>query len=97
MEYEIFHNQQEERFEALSDYIVVGAVNYEREGDIIRVTHTGVIPECEGQGIAAALTEKILNYVDENKLRIIPLCSYTKKYILRHSEYESLLLDETDN
>lgn len=91
MEYKISHNQTENRFEALSNQEIIGVVNYDKEDDVIIVTHTGVEPEYEGQGIAGALTKEVLAYITKNSLKITPLCSYTKAYINRHPEYESLV------
>lgn len=47
---------------------------------------THVHPEQEGKGIASALTERALAYAIENNLKIVPLCAFTKAYILRHND-----------
>ena len=91
MEYEIRHNPDEYRFEAISNLEIVGVVNYYKENNIINVTHTGVKREYEGLGIAGALTKAILSYITKNNLKVNPLCSYTKTYIDRHPEYNNLL------
>lgn len=91
MEYNIRHNQIENRFEALSNQEIIGVVNYYKEGNVIVVTHTGVEPKYEGQGIAGVLTKDVLDYITKNDLKITPLCSYTRSYIDRHPEYNNLL------
>lgn len=91
MEYEIKHNPDENRFEAISNQEIIGVVNYYKENNIIIVTHTGVKTEYEGQGIAGALTKAMLTFITKNNLKINPLCSYTKSYIDRHPELKNLL------
>ncbi len=94
MEYEIKHNPEEERFEAIANQEVIGVVNYYQEDDIVIVTHTGVETKYEGRGIAAALTKEMLFYITVNNLKVNPLCSYTKVYIERHPEYQNLVFEE---
>lgn len=94
MEYEIKHNTAENRFEALSDLQIIGVINYYKEDNVLVVTHTGVQPKYEGQGIAAALTKDLLTYIVKNNLKVSPLCSYTKSYIDRHAEYHNLVQDD---
>lgn len=96
MEYEIKHNLDEDRFEALINHEIIGVVNYYKEDNVIIVTHTGVKPKYEGQGIAGALTKNVLNYVIKNNFKITPLCSYTKSYIDRHPEHQNLLSEKYD-
>lgn len=94
MEYEIKHNLEEERFEALSNNEIVGVINYYKEENVLVVTHTGVESKHEGQGIAGALTKYLLTYIVKNNLKITPLCSYTKTYIDRHPEYQNLIQED---
>ena len=96
MEYEIRHNLNENRFEALANQEIIGIVNYYEEGNVIIVTHTGVKTNYEGQGIAATLTKAILMYTIKNNFKINPLCSYTKNYIDRHPEYNNLLQNDDE-
>lgn len=94
MEYKIRHNQDESRFEALTNQEIIGVINYYIENDVVIVTHTGVEPKYEGQGIAGALTKDMLTYITKNNLRVNPLCSYTKAYIDRHPVYQNLVDEE---
>lgn len=96
MEYEIKHNKNENRFEALSNQEIIGVVNYYNDENVVIVTHTGVEPKYEGQGIAGALTKEVLTYIAKNDLKITPLCSYTKTYIDRHPEYQNLINEESE-
>ena len=37
------------------------------------------------------LTEELIKYVQNNNLKIIPTCSYTRNYLLKHHELSSLI------
>lgn len=84
-DYNIVHNADESRFETEVDGSLA-VVDYVVDGKTMSVIHTGVPKELEGRGIAAALTKVVLEYADKNSLELIPVCSYTKSYIERHSK-----------
>lgn len=91
MKYQIQHNIAECRFEVIINNLI-SMVEYtiETNGDI-KVTHTEVPPELENQGIAAAITEELLELVKENRVKVKPICPYTRMYIKRHPEYQYLV------
>lgn len=91
MKYEVNHNVEKDRFEVLVSNNIIGVIDYHKEQNVIIVTHTGVMNEYEGQGIAAQLTKALLAYVAANDLKIVAQCSYTKNYIEKHPEYQKLL------
>jgi len=68
-------------------------IQYKKTGDDIYILHTEVPKELEGKGVAAALVEKTLRYLDEHQYRLIPLCSYTQHFIQRHPEWYRLIDD----
>ena len=47
----------------------------------------------EGQGIGRELVESTLEALRERDVRIIPECSFIVRYIQRHPEWESLLVE----
>ena len=66
-------------FKAFEDGIEAGELVYRREGeDTIIIDHTGVDPQFEGKGIGKKLVMKAVDFARQNKLKIIPLCSFTK-------------------
>ncbi len=92
MNYKVRHNQKRRRFEIeLEGY--TGYLEYvlgERTMDLI---HTYVPEEIGGKGVAAALVEEVLTYARDNNMKIIPTCSYIELYLVRHQEYEPLVVD----
>ncbi len=87
---EIRHNREMHRFEITLDR-QIAVLDYHQAGDRISITHTGVPIQFRGRGIAAALTKAALDYAAEQKLKVIPLCSYAAAYIDRHLEYQQLI------
>ena len=53
--------------------------------------HTGVAPELEGRGIAAALVNHAVAYAREHGLKIEPRCSYVAAAFRRHPAWSDVL------
>lgn len=68
-------------------------IDYKILGDIISLIHTEVPKQLEGKGVASALLEKTLSWIEKNNLQIVPLCSYVQHYLERHPEWNKLLAD----
>lgn len=91
MQYKIGHSQKQRRFEidcnghtAFLEYMIA-------EG-VMDILHTNVPAELEGKGMASALVKQALDYARENHLSVVPSCSFAETYMIRHKEYEDLLL-----
>jgi len=65
-------------------------LDYQRNGAVITITHTGVADAVVGQGIAAALTRAALDWARRDQLKVVPQCSYAAVFIQRHPEYADL-------
>jgi hypothetical protein len=66
-------------------------VKYHISGNAPYIDSTFVPEEYRGQGLAETLVKAVLNYAAEKKLKIVPNCSYAKRYIEKHPEYQNLL------
>ncbi|WP_109699555.1 GNAT family N-acetyltransferase [Chitinophaga deserti] len=66
-------------------------VEYMEGGNRIFLTHTEVAPQLEGQGVAAALVERVLAILDERGAKIVPLCPYVATFIRKNPEWKRLL------
>ena len=84
------HNAAEHRFEAEADGHL-SVAEYERRGDGIIFTHTFVPAALRGRGMAEALVRSGLAYACDERLRVVPVCSYVAAFIRRHPEYQPLL------
>jgi predicted GNAT family acetyltransferase len=66
-------------------------ITYKEDHFTITLLHTEVPPELEGRGVATAIIEKTLNYIEKNHLRLVPLCPFIITYIKRHPQWKMVL------
>ena len=67
---------------------------YEEQHFTISLLHTEVPEVLEGKGVATAIIEKTLAYLEKNHFRLIPLCPFVVAYIKRHPEWK-MIVDES--
>lgn len=90
MTYDIRHNVAASRFETTVEG-QQGVAEYQREGDVLVMTHTLVPPPLEGRGIAAALVGAAFDHARAHRLKIQPQCAYVRAYAKKHPELQPLL------
>jgi uncharacterized protein len=66
-------------------------VSYQRQGDVLAITHTGVPDAIGGRGIAGDLVRAAFEHAREAGLKVQPVCSYAEAWSKRHPEYADLL------
>jgi uncharacterized protein len=84
------HNVAAHRFEAEVEGMTSVADYVRRDGQMI-MTHTFVPPELRGRGIAEKLVRAALEHARDEKVRVVPACSYVDIYIQRHPEFQPLV------
>lgn len=67
-------------------------MEYDRTPDRIFLTHLLVPPALQGQDVESALTEKVLNWVEERGMKVVPYCAYVRTYLRRHTTWQRLLV-----
>ena len=90
MDVDVVHNAEERRFEVRVG-TALAVLEYQRVGDRIVFTHTGVPPDLEGRGIGGSLVRSGLDYAREEGLAVRPLCPFVAAYIAKHPEYRALV------
>jgi hypothetical protein len=83
MSIDVVHRPEQSRFDAEVDG-QTAFLTYEREGDVVVMTHTIVPPEIGGRGVAADLTAAAVGWAREQKLQIDPQCSYVRSWLSKH-------------
>ena len=84
------HDRAAQRFEAA----VVGGrcvADYRLVGKVMHILHTEVPAALQGQGLAAALVQGVLDQARALGWRVRPVCSYVAAYMRRHPETQDLL------
>jgi predicted GNAT family acetyltransferase len=87
----ITDSPEESRYEADLDGALAGVVEYQLDGDVIMLTHTGVPSEFEGKGIASRLARYALDDARSRGLDVLPRCPYISGWIARHLDYLDLV------
>ena len=94
METKVTHLPEAQRFEIWLDSQRVGLMDYEVRPGEIHLTHTEVDPAHRGKSLAAILLRGSLALVRAEKLgKVVPICSYTVRYMEHHPETRDLLLN----
>jgi predicted GNAT family acetyltransferase len=94
MEPNVIHNTDKHRYEIFIGEEKTGHLDYSLMLDEIHFTHTEVDPAHQGKNLAAILTKFALDDVRaQGKYKVVPVCSYTVRYMDKHPETQDLLLN----
>ncbi len=70
----------------------VALVQFRSETDgTVRLLHTEVPPDLEGQGIGSRLARGVLDSIRAEGQQVVPQCTFIAGYIERHPEYQDLV------
>lgn len=72
-------------------------LRYRVEGDKIYLIATYTPPKYRGKGIGRILVEEALRFAEENRLKIVPICSYAIYYFVKNPNKRDLLAPEYQN
>lgn len=76
MTIEIRHENCSTRISAMDGDREVGYLTYSLSDGVMDITHTVVLPEMRGQGIAKMLVDKALDFAHEEGLGTTASCTY---------------------
>ena len=71
----------------------VAEMSFKRDGKKLTVFHTQISPHLDGKGVAGKLLEAMADYIRQEKLKVIPLCTYVSTQFKRHPEKYGDILD----
>ncbi len=84
------NNELSRQFELVVEN-VKAKIEYDLQKDRMFLVHTEVPPALAGKGVGNAIVEKTLQYLEENKLKLVPLCPFVAAYVKKHPEWKKLL------
>jgi uncharacterized protein len=82
------NNEMRQRFEIRMDGHLA-KLNYRVSDGEIDLIHTEVAEELGGRGLGNKLVEAALAYARDNRLKVVPSCSFVSKYLARHPEWNT--------
>lgn len=89
--YELIDNKELERYEYR-----IGEerphIEYKKKNDgVIFLTHTRLPESLRGKGIGKSLVKDALEDIDNQGLKLVPLCGFVASYIKKNPEWKHLL------
>lgn len=98
MSVKVVHKPEDNRFEIYLEDERIGLMDYEQVDSEIRLTHTEVDPAHQRNNFAAILLRESLDTIrHEDMGKVVPICSYTVKYMELHPETQDLLLNPIED
>lgn len=89
----VIKNEDSKRFELVVNGFTA-FIDYVEDGRIIKLTHTESPKELAGKGVATALIEKSLKYIQENNYELYPLCPLVFAFIKRYPQWKDVVSKE---
>ena len=94
----VVHEPASHRYAIFIGNEEVGHLEYSQMVNEIHFTHTFVNPAHQGKNLAAILTKFALDDVRaEGKHKVVPVCSYTVRYMEKHPDTQDLLLNPIED
>ena len=85
------NNTHRHRFE-LDTEGKLSVVDYQNVDDeTLALVHTEVDESLEGQGVGSHLVEGVLQYVEQNNLKIVSVCPFISTYLKRHPDWNRVV------
>ena len=78
------------RFE-LTENGVTSFASYRRSGDVVTIPHVESPVEARGTGAAGRLMTEVARHARDNKLKVLPVCSYAVAWFRRNPAYSDIL------
>lgn len=86
----VIKNNDTHRFE-LNVEGYTAFIDFTQRNLLIKLIHTESPPELAGKGVATALIEKTLIYLEEHQLLLYPICPLVFAYIKKHPEWKRIV------
>jgi predicted GNAT family acetyltransferase len=80
-------NKEKQRFE-LELHETVAYITYEIVEGVYYLSHTIVPKEIGGKGVGSRLVKQTLDYLLENNIKYLPICSFIVAFVVKHKEYK---------
>lgn len=82
---------EKDRFELYYGEEHAGLADYQLSDGELAVLHTEIDQRFGGRGLGGQLTRVVLDTARQRGLSVLPYCSFTRDWIVRHPEYTDLV------
>ena len=94
----VVHDAENHRYEIFLDDQRVGLMDYSLRPGEIHLVHTEVDPAHQGKNLAAILLrESLADIRARGTEKVVPVCSYTVRYMEKHPDTQDLLLNPIED
>ncbi len=94
----VVHDAENHRYEIFMDDERVGLMDYSLRPGEIHLVHTEVDPAHQGKNLAAILLRESLADIRARGMeKVVPVCSYTVRYMEKHPDTQDLLLNPIED
>lgn len=98
MSVNVVHDAENHRYEIFLDDERVGLMDYSLRPGEIHLVHTEVDPAHQGKNLAAILLrESLADIRARGTEKVVPVCSYTVRYMEKHPDTQDLLLNPIED
>lgn len=66
-------------------------VEYELNGTKMFLTHAKVPKSLAGKGVGAEIVERVFAFIEENNLKLVPMCSFVTAHLREHPEWKRIV------
>ncbi|WP_418696525.1 GNAT family N-acetyltransferase [Bacteroides sp.] len=91
-DYELIDNKEQRQYEFHVEEYTPRIEYIKSSNGEIYLTHTEVPSALSGRGIGSLLVEKTLKDIENQGLRLVPLCPFVAAYIHKHPEWKRVVL-----
>ena len=92
MQHTTTHDKKAQRYEVdVGDGHTAWVAYSHRSEGVIALDYSEVPEALRGKGIGTVMMENVLTAIDAEKLKVVPVCGYTRHYINRHEQWLHLL------
>ncbi len=88
---QIKYNEKGHQSLAYDEDKIIGRCDYQIKEGKWYITHTVVMSEYGGRGIAKSLVKEVIEQARKRNVKIVPICSYAQKMMTSSDEYKDVL------
>lgn len=92
---DVSHDEAGSRFVMRAGEETVGLIEYRRDGDVLDLRHTEILPQGQGQGLGTVLVRDVLDDIRSQGRQIRATCPFVARFIDEHEEYADLVAQES--